>query len=102
SLPNMAVPAGTPSRSMPINHIVVIMQENHSFDNYFGQLNQPQFYGAEVDGVSTSMCNPDAAGRRVLAYHERNLCVADPGHSWNAQHLGWNGGKMDGFVRTNS
>src|SRR5690242_11521498 len=82
SLPNPAIAPGTPLSSIPIEHIVVIMQENHSFDNYFGRLNQPQYYGAEVDGVMPTMSNPDASGRPVPVYKENNLCVADPGHSW--------------------
>jgi phospholipase C len=101
SLPNPALPPGTPLSSIPIEHIVVIMQENHSFDNYFGALNQPQFYGAEVDGVTPQMTNPDANGRPVPAYHEHNLCVPDPGHSWNNQHTDWDNGLNDQFVRVN-
>jgi len=101
SLPNPALPAGTPASANPINHIVVIMQENHSFDNYFGALNQPQFYGAEVDGVTASMTNPDSSGRPVPTYHETNLCIPDPLHNWNAMHTDWNGGKNDQFVVVN-
>src|SRR5690242_1077699 len=38
SLPDPTRPAGTPDASMPFDHIVVVMMENHSFDNYLGML----------------------------------------------------------------
>jgi phospholipase C len=101
SLPNAQVAAGTPDRSNPINHIVVIMQENHSFDNYFGSLNSPRFYGSEVDGIQPQMWNPDSSGRKISVYHETDLCMNDPQHGWNAMHTDWNGGRNDQFVREN-
>jgi phospholipase C len=77
------------------------MQENHSFDNYFGRLNQPQHYGGAIDGVDSRQSNPAADGRSVSAYHADTLCVDDPGHGWNAIHKAWNKGAMDGFVAVN-
>ena len=41
SRPRPQRPAGEKNAALPIEHIVVIMQENHSFDQYFGRLNQP-------------------------------------------------------------
>jgi len=101
SLPNPSLRPGTFDGSNPIQHIVVIMQENHSFDNYFGALNDPRFYGSQIDGVRPDLFNLDSSGRRVGLYHETNLCVADPSHSWNAVHADWDGGRLDGFVKTN-
>lgn len=92
---------GQADRSNPIEHIIVVMQENHSFDNYFGRLNQPQFYGSEVDGVTPAHSNPALKGPPVHAYHESTKCVADPEHGWDAIHNEWNEGRMDGFVKVN-
>lgn len=93
--------AGTVNAAMPIDHIVILMQENHSFDNYFGRLNQAKFYGSEVDGVLESMTNPTTTGELISAHHEPSLCVADPEHGWNAIHAEWNQGALDGFVKVN-
>jgi phospholipase C len=101
SLPDPNLPPGQVNSAVPIDHIIVLMQENHSFDNYFGRLNQPEYYGAEVDGVLNSMTNLDKAGNPVAAYKETNLCPKDPWHSWNQIHLDWNNGKNDGFVKQN-
>jgi phospholipase C len=94
-------PAGQADKKNPIEHIVILMQENHSFDNYFGRLNQPKYYGANVDGILETMTNPTANGEKVSAYHETNHCVSDPEHGWNAIHQEWNGGANDGFVILN-
>jgi phospholipase C len=101
TLPWPGVPAGTPDRNQPIEHIIVLMQENHSFDNYFGRLNQPQYYGSAVDGIPAGFFNLDAAGNKVYPYHTSSPCEKDPDHTWNAMHRSWNGGRNDAFVRTN-
>src|SRR5438046_8796334 len=38
SLPDPGRAAGVPDAGIPIEHVVVVMMENHSFDNYFGML----------------------------------------------------------------
>jgi phospholipase C len=101
TVPNPALAIGSVNESIPVEHVIVIMQENHSFDAYFGRLNQPQYYGSEIDGVSDAVTNPDKDGNPVHAYHETNLCIPDTDHMWNAEHMSWDHGKNDGFVKTN-
>ena len=101
SLPNPSVVAGTPNSQIPIDHTVIIVQENHSFDSYFGRLNQPQFYGSQIDGILDTMTNPGTNSTLVNAHHETNLCLADTNHSWDAEHESWNNGQNDGFGRIN-
>jgi len=95
-----------------VNHIIVVMQENHSFDNYFGALSyapgspyhRPSGTGpcdpddhACVDGLTcmldatgTLHCfnsNLDDNGSQVFAFHELSRCVAsDLNHSWFPTH----------------
>src|SRR5579883_2668053 len=38
SLPDAARAAGAADAALPFDHVVVVMMENHSFDNYFGML----------------------------------------------------------------
>ena len=49
------------------------MQENHSFDNYFGQLTQPQYYGSAVDGLDPT--EMPAAITRAALEHRCASCV---------------------------
>jgi len=84
-----------------IEHIVVLMKENHTFDNYFGMLGRGDGFTLDVHGQPVNS-NPDAAGRPVTVHHLTSPW--QPWHGldqhWNASHLQWNHGANDGFVRT--
>jgi phospholipase C len=93
-----------------VNHIIVIMQENHSFDNYFGALayapGSPYHNGngkcspadhqcvdglsCTVDGSGNFTCsnsNLDDDGSTVFAFHDSRRCVSpDLNHSWFPAH----------------
>ncbi len=86
-----------------IEHIVVVMQENHSYDNYFGMLRRGDGFTLDRHGKPTNAC-PDATGAPVRAFHMANTCQLpkQPSQAWNASHAQWDGGKMDGFVRSAS
>ena len=61
SLPNPNLPEGTDT--LPeIDHIVVVMQENHSFDNYLGMLGRGDGLTLDRRGRPTNT-NPDPDGR---------------------------------------
>ena len=100
SLPDSSVPAGTANAAVPIEHIVVIMQENRSFDTYFGSLNVTGYEG-QIDGIRPNMSNRARRGDNVRVYHAKNLCTPDINHSWNAMHALSNGGRNDQFVINN-
>ncbi|MFY9718006.1 MAG: alkaline phosphatase family protein [Candidatus Cybelea sp.] len=80
-----------------IKHVVVIMQENRSFDSYFGT-----FPGADGipmrDGVPL-VCVPDRETKTcVRPYHDTSDEDSGGPHSAKAADLDINGGKMDGFI----
>ncbi|TMD48419.1 MAG: twin-arginine translocation signal domain-containing protein [Chloroflexi bacterium] len=83
------------SSGIPINHIVVDMQENRSFDHYFGFA---PFAGSF--GVPPGYSQPDGQGGTVIPHHFTSLSTPDIGHSWSAMHREYDGGKMDGFYTT--
>jgi phospholipase C len=100
ALPSETLRARAPKGDeIPLDHILVLMQENRSFDHYFGRL--PAFGHREVKGLPRRASNPDAEGRRVPAFHEERYCIEDVAHSWNASHAQFNRGRNDGFVTTN-
>ena len=51
SAPRDAVAAVDPAPRTPIRHLVMLMQENHSFDNYFGTY-------PNADGIPAGICMP--------------------------------------------
>jgi phospholipase C len=92
------MPAAAAARSVPttpIRHLVVLMQENHSFDNYFGT-----YPGA--DGVPAGTCLPrsfqDAALSCARPAHADGRGVSGLGNDRALFANQFRGGKMDGFV----
>ncbi len=97
--PDPSQPAGT-DRLPQIKHIVVLMMENHSFDNYLGTLaGRGEGFTLGDDGQPDAE-NPDASGHAVRAHHLTSTVQDDgvPCQSWSAAHAQWAGGKMNGFV----
>ena len=84
---------------IPLEHLVIIMQENRSFDHYFGRL--PAAGHADVDGLPPDASNPDAGGNPVFSYHSTEYCIPDVEHGWNGTHQEWDEGHNDGFVVAN-
>jgi len=105
SLPNPKVPAGTVNEAMPFDHIVVVMMENHSFDNLLGALahsGQPKARGLKFNakGLATNS-NPNAEGAAVRSFPFTTTAQGEHvSQSWNATHQQIDEGKMDGFVRS--
>jgi phospholipase C len=105
SLPFPHLRAGTPS--MPkIDHIVVLMMENHSFDNLLGLVPYQVPGRHKVDGLTRKKgrftnFNPDASGRKVHAQKASSPCQLSgvPTQAWNASHQAYNGGRNNGFVK---
>jgi phospholipase C len=84
--------AGLPSGATKIKHVVVIMQENRSFDSYFGT-----FPGA--DGIPANVCVPDPAGGSCdKPFHDPNDVNGGGPHGASNATADIAGGAMNGFV----
>jgi phospholipase C len=97
--PDPSRPAGT-DMLPEIKHIVVLMMENHSFDNYLGTMTgRGEGLPLDAQGLPTAE-NADKDGKPVRSYHlgSTHQVKGTPGQSWHATHLQWNSGGMDGFV----
>jgi len=81
-----------------IDHFVFVVQENRSFDHYFGTF--PGADGIPRDSEGRfSPCNPDEEnGRCIRPFHDRGPLDAGGPHNEHASDLSINGGAMDGFV----
>ncbi|MGI8757231.1 MAG: alkaline phosphatase family protein, partial [Acidimicrobiales bacterium] len=82
-----------------IDHIVIYMQENHSYDGYFGMLPVGDGYTLDGSGRPTNT-NPDAQGNPVSLFRAADTCQRGKGvsQSWNATHEQYAKGAMTGFV----
>jgi phospholipase C len=96
-----------------IEHVVILIQENRSFDHYFGSYRGVRGFadpGALLlnDGSGlTVFAQPGYpggfAGDHLYPFHldssANGECTNDINHSWGPQHGYWHSGAMDGFVR---
>ena len=105
SLPDPSVAAGTDT--LPgIDHIVVLMLENHSYDNLFGMLGRGPGQTPRGDGFTLgpdgqpTATNPYGDGRIQHAFHMPTTCQlsGQPAQDWLASHTQYAGGSNDGFV----
>jgi phospholipase C len=83
------------AKDIAVKHFIYIIQENITFDHYFGT-----FPGADgiPEGVKLSY-KPD--GEKIYApFHLNKTSIPhDLNHSWQAAHVAYDNGKMDGFIR---
>ena len=98
-----------PSTATPIKHLVVLFQENVSFDHYFSTYphaanlpGEPRFHARpsrpSVNGLRNALRlhNPNAANPQRLARSEALTC--DQGHGYTQEQRAFDGGLMDRFV----
>jgi phospholipase C len=82
-----------------IEHVVFIVQENRSFDHYFGTF--PGADGLPMRDGRPSVCVPDPVLQRcVRPYHDRTLLDHGGPHGHRHSVADVDGGRMDGFVQT--
>jgi phospholipase C len=113
-----AASAGAASLS-DVKHVVILMQENRSFDHYFGTLSgvrgfsDPAVPTQTVGGVTYPVFDQfgyqPGTGADASGYLQPFNLLNDPpaengeatndiAHDWVTQHHSWNGGKMDSFI----
>jgi phospholipase C len=83
-----------------IKHIVVLMMENHSYDNYLGMLaGRGEGLPLAPDGSPLAV-NILPNGTRVPAHHLASTVqvAGNPTQTWNASHISYDGGTCAGFA----
>jgi phospholipase C len=80
-----------------IEHIVVVMMENRSFDHVFGDLSLSE--DQAVDGLVAGLSNDLPDGTPVAPFPVESYCPADPPHTWEASHTAFADGANSGFVQ---
>ena len=98
---NIAVTSATNGLSN-LKHIIFFVQENRSFDDYFGMLGQYRTslgLPNNVDGIDPNAALPNTQGVLVHPYHYQTVCTENLSPSWNESHTDVDGGKMDNFLK---
>lgn len=86
-----------------IEHIVVLMLENHSFDNILGMLGRGDGFKLGHDGLPLAT-NPYGNGQTQHAFEMPTTCQlpARPSQEWEASHVQYANGHLNGFVESTS
>jgi phospholipase C len=105
--------ANAPGAATPIKHVVVIFQENVSFDHYFGTYpnaanTSGQPFTAKpgtpsVDGLSGALLTNNPNGVNPRRYDPANIndvLTCDQDHNYSDEQKAFDGGKMDRFPQT--
>src|SRR6266853_1841322 len=106
----LAIPANNHSGSInDVEHIVFMMQENRSFDHYFGTLRGVRGFGdpraVQLATGKSVFHQPDATNPdgyvlpfRPAASNLGLKFLEDTSHDWNGTHAAWNGGAYDQWI----
>ncbi len=101
--------SGSGSGISAVQHVIVLLQENRSFDHYFGAMNQYRSGNGipnTVDDLgATGFTNPGPLGP-VSSYHTGSVCTENTSPDWLESHKEMNNTSaanfmmptMDGFV----
>src|ERR1019366_744860 len=88
-----------------IDHVVIFMQENRSFDHYFGSYRGVRGFSDASDAFNQPYPGNTANAPTgvLLPFHmdttkTNAACTHDITHDWVPQHQSWNNGAMNGFV----
>jgi phospholipase C len=93
----VTVPSGQAEGIHKIKHVIIIMQENRAFDEYFGTY--PGADGIPMKNGVPDVCVPDPrTGQCVRPYHDPNDVNYGGPHGQYDSEADVNGGKMDGFI----
>ena len=87
-----------------IKHIIYMVEENRSFDSYFGMLGaykQSEGWSGNFNGVPLSASLPDYQNTgNASPFHIQTVCTDNMTPAWNESHYAMHGGKMDYFMKT--
>ncbi len=91
--------AASASSIPQLQHVIIIMQENRSFDSYFGTY--PGANGIPMKNGHPNDCNPDPVSHQcVYSYHDHSETTYGGPHDSLNVVRDINGGKMNGFVKS--
>ncbi|HVJ55154.1 MAG TPA: phospholipase C, phosphocholine-specific [Aliidongia sp.] len=89
-----------------VKHIVVLMQENRSFDHYFGTMRGVRGFGdpraVKLSSGHSVFQQPNGAGTLLPFHPSQPLMgyqfIGDLAHNWSDAHAAWNNGNNDNWV----
>jgi phospholipase C len=87
-----------------VQHVVILMQENRSFDHYFGAMKGVRGFNDHSVLLYQSGYNAffqPQSTNYVLPFHTAVQCINDVEHDWGGEHAVWNSGRWNQWVSVN-
>ncbi|MBS2535522.1 phospholipase C, phosphocholine-specific [Catenulispora sp. NF23] len=112
--PRASAAASATGTIADVKHVVVLMQENRSFDHYFGTLQGVRGFDdratVQLPGGASVFKQPDGSGTQYpwqlsatggsgsTTPEQLAQCDGSLDHGWASQHSAWDGGAMNGWI----
>lgn len=100
--PDLGAPPDLRPRESNIKHVVLIVQENHTFDSYFGRYCTAPTGSSPTCTTGPACCEAapakEASGSAPVVLDDNLNATRDPDHTQECELAELNGGKMDRFV----
>ena len=104
----LAIPANNATGTIrDVEHVVVLMKENRSFDHYFGSLGGVRGFNDKatlpISGQTSIFQQPNPNGGFIEPFHADSnttsaLSMGSLPHGWPDGHQMWNNGRYDGWI----
>ncbi len=101
----LAIPANNATGTIhDVEHVVILMQENRSFDHYFGTMPGVRGFGDRFTiplPGGASVWQQSDGSRKVMPYYldhtQGNALTAGGAHSYSDAHAAWDNGRMSNW-----
>src|SRR5258706_3108386 len=102
---NITVTASSGSGDISkLKHIIFLLQENRSYDNYFGRMGAYRSMKgySSIEDIPLNKAMPDVSGALVTPFHFQTVCHENLSPSWNETHYAIHNGLMDYFMKSST
>jgi phospholipase C len=94
--PAAAATAPRAGKLSDIEHVIILIQENRSFDHYFGTLSGVRGFNDARN--RQAFTQQGLSGQTLQPFHLNTQCLVDLTHDWKPQHQSWDSGSNSGFL----
>ncbi len=96
----VAKAASDQGTATPIKHVIMITMENHSFDNLMGKYPfNPYGNQSIIANVTAPADLSGVSNSSLMAVSPGSFSTGNPHEGYNAYHIDWNNGSMNGFLK---
>ncbi len=98
----ISVTVNPPADITRLKHVMFFLQENRSYDNYFGRMGAYRAMNGypAIEDIPLDKAMPDVSGNPVTPFHFQTECHENLSPAWNETHYAIDNGLMDYFMKS--